>query len=357
MLHKLTILMLMGISLCGFASEWIVIPHVAADTGSFQTRLVFENRSDAVLVADMLIYNNDQVADSKSMSLEPHTRTAFLAQDLFPGKNVTHLFVIAYEGLFAGVEYTPVANPDNRTYIEGIRNFSQRWRIHPSNWKTTYDGLAVVGPGCYQYDVTITQYSASGAFIAAVPLGENSLQGFGKMVLNLGDVFREQEGSYVEINANNSIAVMGLKGTFIQEGGGFLLGNQAEPYPVYEELMATLAVNRDLWNSSSLSSNYVLQTANTCFCPYRPVSLEVESGNLVSIAHQDGSPVPLGEVHQHHTINELFSMIDDAAMRGADGITVSWNEQYGYPENIWIDWLSCAVDEESGVVVTSVQPR
>lgn len=356
---KKMMLLLGLLSIQSFAGEYIVIPHIASDVASFESKIVLENRSSEALQFSLLGFNQDQVADSVPKTLEAGARHAYSVADLFGEQTVTHLFIDAIDGLFAGVEYIPTNNADNRTYVEGIRDFSHRWRVYPSNWETTFDGLVLVAPNCFQIDLSIVHYTASGEYLGNIPLEGGALFGFGKLLFNLGRVFEKVEGSYVEVVSSHAIAAMGLKGTLPNaEGVDFLVGNQAERYPIFEALSEEVKARRAQWGNSELSNAYTMVMQNSCFCTHtRPARLSVVNGNLGSMEYtDDDSEVELSAVKHYKTMDQVFEAIESAILMGADDIQITWDEEGGYPTSVNINWLSCAVDEESNFLITEVRP-
>lgn len=356
--HLLLVLMLSPLAVAG---EFLVIPHLASDARSFQTWVILENRTEVPQNMQITAYAFGEIAGVIVVSLEAgERRTASLAS-LFPEKDVlTHMFCDRRDGLFVGVEYVPVTRPENRTYVEALRDFSQRWRIHPSNWQGTFDGVAIVNPGCYQTQLSIVQRQADGSYVAEIPLKTGLLDGFNKLLFNLGQVFQPIDGSYVEISADHPIAVVGLKGSLSQNTeSSFLVGNQAEPYPQFEQLLGEVEANRLKWHTSSASTNYSFTLQGSCFCPHqRAARVTVSSGQLSELVYvEDGTPVGLAETRNYSTIAELFDLIEAAVKKGADHVSVDWNSEFGYPNSITIDWLACAIDEEQYYLVSGFQPH
>lgn len=348
-------------SLClaplALAGEFLAIPHIASDVNSFQSNLVLENRASTAHSLLLRAYEQTNLVDASVVTLAPGERRVQSLAALYPGHRLTHMFLDRHDDVFAGVEYLPVTHPQNRTYVEGLRDFSQRWRIHPSNWQSTFDGVAIVNPGCYQVELSIIQRRADGSFVAQLSLPDSGLGGFQKLVYSLSSAFQELDGSYVEISANHPIAVMGLKGsTNLNSDFSFLVGNQAEPYPVFENLLRELETHRQLWQASGLAQNYSFELQGGCFCPQRRAArVTVTDGRLSRLIFtDDGTDVGLAESRNYQTVEELFELIESAIGQGADDVVVEWHSTYGYPVNITIDWLSCAQDEEQLYLVSGL---
>lgn len=101
---------------------------------------------------------------------------------------------------------------------------------------------------------------------------------------------------------------------------------------------------------------YVFQFRRSCFCGpsvLREIRIDVIHGVVVAAVHvDDGQPVdePLSEVP---TIDDLFDEIQAALDRDAHELVAAYDENFGYPTNVAIDFILQAVDEEMAFQVTS----
>lgn len=71
-------------------------------------------------------------------------------------------------------------------------------------------------------------------------------------------------------------------------------------------------------------------------------------GGIVESAERTGSGEALNEdqLKALATVNDLFSVIEDAIERQAAAIDVDYNPQYGYPQSIFIDNRTDVADDE-----------
>ena len=134
----------------------------------------------------------------------------------------------------------------------------------------------------------------------------------------------------------------------------------AAPEPITEGVQEALDEAWGLWNSSGLVA-YELGFTRLCFCtdeftaPYTSV---VENGMIVEVLDTNnatlvdsGSPL----FQEAYSVEILFARIQAGLDEGAYEIRVEYNETYGYPTSVYIDYDSRIADEEFNVVVDFFQ--
>lgn len=102
--------------------------------------------------------------------------------------------------------------------------------------------------------------------------------------------------------------------------------------------------------------SYVLDIG--CFCPqasFTPARVVVQNDSVVAIQNistgfdlideSDSSLVFDKYGAYFPTIDGLFDVLEDA-LPNADKVEVQYNEQFGYPREISIDWIKEALDDE-----------
>ena len=119
-----------------------------------------------------------------------------------------------------------------------------------------------------------------------------------------------------------------------------------KPVSPYQQ---TLDKYQQRWQQANIK-HYRYTFKRGCFCPREyvtPVITEVKDNKVVS-AHLKGNNQPLSEQLKGNkqTITYFFDKIQDAINRKAHSIKVKYNEQYGYPESISIDYDARMADEE-----------
>ena len=115
---------------------------------------------------------------------------------------------------------------------------------------------------------------------------------------------------------------------------------------------------RTLWELQGLK-RYTYGYRKDCFCfpPYRaPVMVYVEDGIISNIVSREGREV-LPEVQASiPTMENLFDRIQHAINTNADSVVVVYNDEYGYPESISVDYDFRMADEELNVEVDYLAP-
>ena len=93
----------------------------------------------------------------------------------------------------------------------------------------------------------------------------------------------------------------------------------------------------------------------SCFCApaiIRPARIEVHNRVVVSAVDPDtGDPLDPPQ-EGFLTIDDLFDEIQEIIDLKADEIQASYDEDYGYPLNVVVDWITNAIDDEMSFQVT-----
>ena len=111
----------------------------------------------------------------------------------------------------------------------------------------------------------------------------------------------------------------------------------------------TLNKYKQRWQQANIKNySYTFQRSCSCMRDYTKEVLTTVKNNNVVNAHWKDSKQPLDSKFKDNrqTINYFFSKIQDAIDRQAAVITVKYNEQYGYPETLSIDYDKRMADEE-----------
>lgn len=102
-------------------------------------------------------------------------------------------------------------------------------------------------------------------------------------------------------------------------------------------------------------AQYTYDFRRGCFCGgewVQPVRITVSNAQVVSVATlPDLNPIPPEQVNQFYrvTLDSVFAIVRHAIDDGADSVAAQYDPQWGYPTNVWIDYLTNAADEELGV--------
>jgi hypothetical protein len=124
-----------------------------------------------------------------------------------------------------------------------------------------------------------------------------------------------------------------------------------------------LARNQQTWDKANIS-HYRFELTLSCFCAFNeqmPLTVEVQDGEVVSMAYADGQAVaaddPLREYFgKFATIDGLFAELETAmASADAGDIIVKYDATLGYPTEASIDYIKEAVDDELYITVAGFE--
>lgn len=103
---------------------------------------------------------------------------------------------------------------------------------------------------------------------------------------------------------------------------------------------------RARWEHSGID-DYRFTLHRLCFCGSNdPVRVVVLDGSVVSqTIETTGDPVPVEEGQYYPDVPGLFAIIEEARVN-ADYLTTEFDETYGYPVLISIDWEERTADDE-----------
>ena len=123
---------------------------------------------------------------------------------------------------------------------------------------------------------------------------------------------------------------------------------------------------RDKWQAANIS-HYRFNLFIGCFCAFRdemPLIVEVKDGKVVSLQSEsvgEINPANLQYYERYLTIDKLFNEIEkgfkseDAESKPAETLTVTYDETYGFPTQISIDFIEQAVDDELGLTISNFE--
>jgi uncharacterized protein DUF6174 len=117
--------------------------------------------------------------------------------------------------------------------------------------------------------------------------------------------------------------------------------------------------HQEKWQNQNIS-HYRFQLSVGCFCAFSqqmPLTVEVNSGEVVSIVNNTGEPVSadlLDIFNKYNTIDRLFEFVQ-TAQGEADEIKVTYDDKYGFPIQVSIDYIKNAMDDELGLTVSSFE--
>ncbi len=139
-----------------------------------------------------------------------------------------------------------------------------------------------------------------------------------------------------------------------RQGDADCFGICVKNSPFNNQLLETLNQNQEKWNSFQIR-DYSYSFQRTCECLpniTREVFITVSDDKTTEIKYSDSSEkvdeFPRGF---YKNIAELYILIEDAINENAYQITITFDDQYGYPTDIFIDYDNDVADEE--IIVTT----
>ena len=130
--------------------------------------------------------------------------------------------------------------------------------------------------------------------------------------------------------------------------------------PAPQDLQHTAAQmfkkNKEKWSSTGIS-NYQYTFQQICFCPAddtAKVSITVYDNNVDSIRRVSDGKLIKPSSSGTYTIDQLFSLIQDADNKGADRLSVIYDDELGYPTSIDIDYEKALADDEISIKISGL---
>jgi len=132
--------------------------------------------------------------------------------------------------------------------------------------------------------------------------------------------------------------------------GYFFFVPDSEVTPDRQSLLLEIDESRAAWEATKPAEfTYVIR--RSCFCPRRitrPFRVS-ESSGIVRATVPETSPIgsesDLVELPDTLSIDSVFELLADA-VREADRINIAYDETFGFPTEIRIDWSARTIDDE-----------
>jgi len=120
--------------------------------------------------------------------------------------------------------------------------------------------------------------------------------------------------------------------------------------------------NRQAWLDSGIT-HYRYSLNIGCFCAFRdqmPITVEVQNNEILSMTYPDGTLIaqtdPNYEIFSKHaTIERIFSELEAGLAGAAEEVTVAYDPIYGYPSNIYFDYIKAAADDELSLTISNFE--
>lgn len=108
---------------------------------------------------------------------------------------------------------------------------------------------------------------------------------------------------------------------------------------------------RQKWQEADIS-HYRFNLFIGCFCIFTqdmPLIIEVQNGEVVSMQYQSGNEIDATNLEffqSYATIDRIFDELEKNLGGEADEVTVTYDETYGFPTEVSIDFIQEAADDE-----------
>jgi hypothetical protein len=102
---------------------------------------------------------------------------------------------------------------------------------------------------------------------------------------------------------------------------------------------------RQKWQAAGIH-DYSFTFFQSCFCLERQAIRIVVKDDRVQSANNVRAGVKAEQVGQPLTMTEIFQQIEEGYAKPADHIPLSLNPQYGYPEEVFMDYVEMMAVEE-----------
>ena len=120
--------------------------------------------------------------------------------------------------------------------------------------------------------------------------------------------------------------------------------------------------NLQTWQGSGIT-HYRFSLNIGCFCVFRnqmPIAVEVQNSEIISMTYPDGTLVaetdPNYEIFSKHaTIDLLFSELEAGQAGAAEEVTVTYDSAYGFPSDIYFDYVKAAADDELSLTISNFE--
>jgi hypothetical protein len=118
--------------------------------------------------------------------------------------------------------------------------------------------------------------------------------------------------------------------------------------------------NLQKWEKADVS-HYRYELFISCFCIFvenMPLVVEVKDGEVVSMAFKNGAEInpDFSELFgRFATMDLIFAELESGLSGEADEVTVTYDETFGFPADIWLDYDQQTADEELGLTVTAFE--
>ena len=121
-----------------------------------------------------------------------------------------------------------------------------------------------------------------------------------------------------------------------------------------------LEQNQQIWRDANIS-HYRYNVAISCFCVFSqdmPLIIEVQDDQVVSMEFASGNEIDSSNREyfaRFETIDRVFEQLQKDIGGEADEVVVTYNATYGFPEEVKIDYVLEATDDELWLTISDFE--
>ena len=118
--------------------------------------------------------------------------------------------------------------------------------------------------------------------------------------------------------------------------------------------------NQQKWQDANIS-HYRYNLSISCFCVFTqdmPLIIEVQDGKVVSMEYASGNEIDAGSreyFQRFETIDKVFEQLQKDISGEADEVVVTYNATYGFPDEVKIDYVLEATDDEIWLTISDFE--
>lgn len=118
--------------------------------------------------------------------------------------------------------------------------------------------------------------------------------------------------------------------------------------------------NQQKWQDANIS-HYRYNLSISCFCVFTqdmPLIIEVQDGQVISMEYASGNEIDAGSreyFQRFETIDKVFEQLQKDIGGEADEVVVTYNATYGFPDEVKIDYVLEATDDEIWLTISDFE--
>jgi len=206
-----------------------IMVHVTRPGGGFETLLIFANQdSSQSNEIRLLAFGTSQLPITVPLTLAAGENQYHTVTELFGTADVEFFLVDASEKVQVLAQYQAQTGHASPVQVGSQYRQSANWQLYPGNWEVAWDGLAIVNLNGLSAHVQCKQLDAFGTVLNERVLFED-LSPMQKGLCVVDALFPFVANSHFVIESDQSVAVLGLRGTRNSTAPSILWENEVVP--------------------------------------------------------------------------------------------------------------------------------